>query len=1224
MGNRQHERYNINHPAIAYFKDGVKIDCHIQNFSLGGLFLITSSNNSALNIPPGKVATIRIPTQRDTKAIQVTTVHTSDAGLGVAFVNQEDELLNYLQRVSSTKRPQQQNIAPQEVEIVNWIQSATRRLLKSKYPELVKSARTALFDAANNADSNKTQNILFDAYNALRNHQDEIQHLFLHNINSNFQRFSSGNISDDSIAKSSSLDSEMGLVAKEDFEEWVSVVSLTRNLEPEISSKLHLLENSLSFLAKRYITDEKNPASLYSLLWSFKKALSSLEINLQAKRIIFSSFHSNILGEIDTLYDEINLYLNSQGITQQAQNKNTSKTQKTASTQARARTGKLLTDTLSSILGTTGNKNIPKTKNLRPEHIVPREAVLQSLANISAAGQRPILQKIEEQLSGEMLNGQPGIVDNETRQTIQVTEQLLGSLQQDSFINPEIIGLIDTLKIPLVKEALKDPMLLNDTDHPGHKLLNTIGKLGAYFPTEEQDISRKSNLYQSVEEISRLAEKGAQLDIKQATDHLEKIIDQRKNNLKSNLGVVTHSCEQDEQYRAAKKYVFKNLCSKLTNKEIPLVVEQLLNIGWVGLLVHTISIAGKSHKSAIRLLGVIDLLLDIFNSEQGIRTISKVQNTYLIKIIKGGFSKYPPYADDAKHYIATLDEILESEGNKHSSVANKRVSIKQHDIKRLLDQQTTSQPKNIPSSPIEKTWLDLVDGIKLDDWIVEQRQHGHARILNLAWKNTASTRYVFVDGEGKKRLDTGHHNLATLFKQQQCYLLESGKIPIVERAVDRLLKNTFEQIKGDNNTDELTGLLRRNAFQKKMTELLGFTNDAGDHHIMLELDIDRFSAINDLCGLKGGDKLLQTVSNIISNYIPENTTLAKIGSDEFGVLIKNCSPDEGYHVAETLRRALENLRFTWDEKVTSASSSVGVVHINKDIRSAAEVLYMASSACQQAFDDGGNCTRIYRPTDQDIKKQKRMSLTAPIIEDAIKNDRLSLYAQPISTVFLGDSDEHHYEILLRVKNDDGSWVGPSDFIQAAEKCNRMRSIDRWVINHMFAWLNNHHQEINNTSISINLSAQAMDDESFFAFINNHLDESPFPCNKITFEITETTLVKHIDTARKLVEEVKRKGCKFSLDDFGTGYSSYSYLKDFPVDHVKIDGVFIKDIMTDSSSYAMVKSITEISHHMGKKVVAEFVESEAVLVALRELEVDFAQGYYIGQPVPINNLIQSTL
>ena len=1236
MGKRQHKRLAIDHPASVVLEDRVRIDCRIQNFSYGGLFLI-SSNKGLLDIPPGTVVRIHIQTQRNTKEIKTAIAHTSDSGLGVAFISKEDELLHYLHRISTTENlkqnrdgssPKQSKMGTREVAIVNWIHSATKRFLKSRYPEFIKSSYNNLFEAANNANSNQAQSSLFDTYNALRKSHDEIEYLFLDNVDSSFKRFSSGSTHENNPAEELFQQSEMELVAKEDFEEWVSVVSLTRNLESGLSSNFHAIENSLSYLTKRYINDEKNPVSPYSLLWSFKKSFSKFSSTLQAKKVLFSSFQSSILGDIGTLYDEINLHLDRQGITQKAQDKSINETQKPTSTQTEANAhtnthySKQLTETLSSLLGLAGNKSSPTTNKQSSNAIASKGAVIQSLKNISAVGQRSIIHKLEEQLSRGMSNGPTRIIDNKTRQTIKITEQLLGSLQQDSSLNPEIRGLIDSLKIPLVKEAIDDPKLLNDANHPGHKLLEIIGKLGPYFPAGEENRSSKDLLYQTIEEISKLAEQGAQLDIKQVTSHLEQVIDQRKDNLKSNLCLVAQSCEQDEQYQAARKSIFKTLCSKLTHREIPIIVEQLLHLGWVGLLVNTLSTFGKDDKNVIRLSGVVDLLLDIFNADQLLKPMTTIQSEYLIKVIKDGFAKNPIYADDSNQYLARLEAIFEAGGTKHPDIANKWVKMNKADIKQLLDRQTTPYPEEITSCDIENTWLDLVASINLDDWIVEQRQQGHVRMLNLAWKNAASTRYVFVDGDGKKQLDTEHYNLADMFRLRQCSLLEDSNIPIVERAINRLLKDTFEQIKRGSDTDDLTGLLRRNAFQKKISELLEITNDEGDHHIMLKLDIDQFSAINNLCGHKGGDKLLQTVANIIKNYLPEHASLARIGSDEFGALIKNCSPDQGYHLAETQRRALENLRYTWDETTIPVTTSIGVVHINPDTISATEVMNLASFACQSAINDGGNLTRMYLPTDLDTIKQNRIAPTATIIEETLKEQNLSLFAQPISAVFLGDDEENHYEILLRVKNDDNQWVGPGELIHAAEKCNRMRSIDRWVINKIFAWLENHHQEINNTGISINLSAQTMEDDSFLAFIMNHLNSSPFPNNRVTFEITETSLIKQIDKARTLVENIKRKGCKFSLDDFGTGYATYSYLKDFPVDHVKIDGTFIKDILTERSNYAMVKSITEVSHYMGKKVVAEFVESEAVLVALRELEVDFAQGYYIGHPVPIKNLLQA--
>ena len=1238
MGNRAHKRHTINQAATLALNSSIEVECFIQNYSHGGLFL-SIPNRDALALSQGTSATVVVKTPTSAIETAINTVHICESGVGVSFINKENELLQFLQTASTTSHPQykkdprssqQGRIGIKESTIINWIHTATKQFLKSKYSDFIKSAHEDLFEAADSSDNNQDQSMLFDAYNTLQQNQGEIEQKFLKNIDSSFVQFRSSNIADTNQTEETSHDAEMELVAEEDFEEWVSVVSLTRNLEPELASKLHLLENSLSFLAKRYVNDDKNPVSPYSLIWSLKKSFINIDIPIQAKKIFFTSFHKNILKEIDSLLEEVNLYLDMKGITKQAQAQNTNNQHGTREAQTQkatkhhsnfnAGTSGRLSNTLSSILNLVSREATPEVGDPNVT-TVSKEEIVQSLAKISTVGQRSIAHKIEEQLSGDASQGRTGTIDINTRQIIQTTEQILGSLQQDSQLDPKIQELIESLKIPLVKEAINNPMLLNDSSHPGNRLLDTIGKLGPYLAVEKQSNTTKEFINNTVEEISKLAEQGTQLDIQKVTSHLERIIDQRKSNLKSNLNIVTQSCEQEEQYRNARDTVYKLLCSKLTHVDTPLVVQQLLHMGWVGLLVHIISTYGRKNKKVIRLTGIIDLLLDIFNTPNKIKPMTTIQSKYMVKVIKDGFAKYPLYANDTEEYLTKLEEILESGGAKHPDIAYAQVKINKKEIKQLLDQQSTPQPDETLITDIESNWFDLVAGIKLDDWIIEQSAQGRARMLNLAWKNPDSTRYVFVDGEGDKRLDTRRDCLAYMFKQRQCSLLEDGRIPIVERAVDRLLKNTFEQIKNQSDIDDLTGLFRRNAFQKKISDLLRITDDTGDHHIVLKLHIDQFSSIINLYGQKAGDEFLQTVSSIIKNYLPKHAMLARVGSAKFGALIKNCSSDEGYHLAETQRRALENLKYTWDDEAVHATFSIGMVDLDASIPSATEVMTMASTACQLAVESGGNCTKLFIPNNQSHEIQDTTTSTTSNIDKTLTDNNLTLFAQPISALFLADEEEHHYEILLRVKNGDGSWSGPDDFIHNAEKCNRMQSVDRWVINKTFSWLENHHEEINNTGISINLSAQSMDDDKFLSFINNHLDSSPFPNNRITFEITESSLIKHVDQARMLVEKIKDKGCKFSLDDFGTGYASYSYLKDFPVDHVKIDGVFIKDILTESSSYAMVKSITDVSHYMGKKVVAEYVESEAILVALRELEVDFAQGYYVGHPVPIKNLLQ---
>ncbi len=1238
MNKRQHERHSIEHPAIIIMQDGLKVKCRIQNYSLGGLYIapanqswLKKTDNSATR---NTVIAIQIRTPRGDKGssiiIQAVIAHVTGSGLGVAFVNRETELLDYLHRLTrSNARRQAVNtssnkpagLGAKETSLANWVQATTRKHLASRYPDFIKSSYNILFDAANNAGNNQDQRALYDAYNILKQSQDEIRHQFQENIDSCFADFKRGKPPQNELEEPQSLQSDLELVAKKDFDEWVSVVSLTRNLDRGISSRLHKLENTLSYLSKLYINNESNPISPYSLLWSFKKSLNERGIKLPAKKLLFRSFQKKMLGEIATLYDDIIQYLSDHGISHQEPEKPTPKPKQATTTRGR----KGLTDTLSSLMGLMGGKRKDDKSGGQPTTgVAPREMVVQSLRGIHTNSRRPIIQRIEEQLEGEVINGQQVVVDSQTRDAIQVSENLLGSLQQDFSISPEIQNLIDNLKLPFVKETINDPNLLSDTNHPGHKLLDTIGKLTPYLPTSREDISDKGYLFQTLEEISRLTEQGTDLDIREITTHLEHLVDHQKEIFKQNLDFVTESCEQDERYLAAQNSVTELLFSMLTDKQIPKLVEKLLHLGWPGLMIHTLSSSGGNLESIDQLTTTIAQLLDIFGTDDGLKRSDRETTEQLVQQINAGFQNYQLHQEEALTYTAILQEFFDSDGEVHTNLLSEKTSLNKAAIRQLIEEQTSTSHRGSTSTDIEKSWIDLVAGIKLDDWIVEQRQQGHVRMLNLAWINQAATRYVFIDGEGKKSLDTEKHDLAQMFKQQQCSLLENGNLPIVERTVNRLLKNTFDQIKSESETDELTGLLGRKGFQRTMSELLEVTSDIGDQHAILKLDIDQFSVINDLCGFKGGDKLLKTFANILRNYIPENATLARIGDDEFGILIKNCSLDEAYHIAENQRRALENLRYTWDGTDVPASTSIGIVKIDSNSTNTTQILNQASSACKIALKDGGNCTKVYQPSEKDIEKRQKLAQAVPLIEDALNNNKLALFAQPITPLFMGEEEDHHYEILLRVKGDNGEWGSPVEFIQAAERYNRMRSVDRWVINHMFAWLGKYHQEVEGTGFSINLSAQTLDDASFAKFIADHVERSPFPNNRLTLEITETSLVQHIEKARALVENIKSKGVKFSLDDFGTGYSSYSYLKDFPVDNVKIDGVFIKDILTESSSYAMVKSITEISHHMEKKVVAEYVESEAILVALRELEVDFAQGYSVGHPVPLKSLLQHRL
>jgi len=286
---------------------------------------------------------------------------------------------------------------------------------------------------------------------------------------------------------------------------------------------------------------------------------------------------------------------------------------------------------------------------------------------------------------------------------------------------------------------------------------------------------------------------------------------------------------------------------------------------------------------------------------------------------------------------------------------------------------------------------------------------------------------------------------------------------------------------------------------------------------------------------------------------------------------------------------------------------------------AQSLLKAASSACNLAKQSGRNCCRVFQLSDEELQQQQKFVKSVPVIEEALEKNKISLHGQLITPLFMGEGNDH-YEVLLHLLDDNNRPSDPSDFISAAEKYDRMRSVDLWIIETFFSWAKKHSNQISSIEgFSLNLSGQSLMDDSFRAYIVKHLRDGALPPAKIGFEITETAVVKNIDLVNAFMQEIKQFGCKFYLDDFGSGYASYSYLKDLAVDCIKIDGVFVKEILKEKSSHAMVKSITEIAHHMNKQVIAEYVESEALIIELRELGVDYAQSYGVGIPQPLNTI-----
>ena len=418
--------------------------------------------------------------------------------------------------------------------------------------------------------------------------------------------------------------------------------------------------------------------------------------------------------------------------------------------------------------------------------------------------------------------------------------------------------------------------------------------------------------------------------------------------------------------------------------------------------------------------------------------------------------------------------------------------------------------------------------------------------------------------------------------------------------------------------DALTGLLNRSEFERQLEELLGSATNLHKQHALLYLDLDQFKVVNDTCGHGAGDELLRQLTAQIQSKIREADTFARLGGDEFGVLLENCPLDQALRVANSLLDEVRSFRFVWLDKTFTIGVSIGLVAINETSGNSANVLAAADTACYAAKDNGRNRVQVYSPEDSEMAKRHGEMHWVAHIAKAFEEDRFQLHYQPIvPTQGTSPDKEQHFEILLRMLDGDGTLVPPGFFIPAAERYNMMAEIDRWVLRNAINWL------IANAErpviCAINLSGQSVNDDRFLSFLMDQIKGTEVPPHKICFEITETAAISNLSKASSFIKTIKSLGCSFSLDDFGSGMSSFSYLKNLPIDYLKIDGGFVRDMLNDPIDCAMVESINNIGHVLGIKTIAEFVEDQAILEKLRAIGVDYAQGYGIAKPRPLEEM-----
>ena len=428
------------------------------------------------------------------------------------------------------------------------------------------------------------------------------------------------------------------------------------------------------------------------------------------------------------------------------------------------------------------------------------------------------------------------------------------------------------------------------------------------------------------------------------------------------------------------------------------------------------------------------------------------------------------------------------------------------------------------------------------------------------------------------------------------------------------LRGLHRQMSYQATHDALTGLVNRREFEGRLDEAADVARRGEATHMLCFLDLDRFKIVNDTSGHLAGDSMLREVAKLLREAVRDSDTVARLGGDEFGMLLVGCPLDKARQIADDVCRSIATYRFVWHDRVFNVGVSIGLIEIAREAGTVEQLLAAADSACYVAKKEGAGRVSVYSARDEAMARNNGEIEWLQKLQSALKEERFALYYQPIVSAFGPDTEGPSMEVLLRMLDETGAEIAPGEFVAAAERYRLMVSVDRWVVQTTFTALSrNAFQLAADRSVAINISGQTLGDPQFLEFVVEMLDRTGIAPDQVCFEITESAVIGNMEAARRFVGVLHGMGCKFTIDDFGSGVASFSSLKNLPLDYLKLDGSFMRNLAQDSVSQTMVTAMIKLARTLNFKIIAEQVEDSAALDAARKIGVDFVQGFVIARP-----------
>ncbi len=1248
---RRYPRHPIELQASLQFSEVLSLPCVIRNFCQGGVFcqLQHSLSPAPPRGTPLKLVFSLSEQGQEVHTLEARIVRATDNGVGIAFLEELSESLfeAFHELAQATQRPvPKTGEIPDSQTLRDFCLSTGKGLIQNTARRLMEGIEAQLLDASDMAENNTEKIAYIDASALCKQHSETIQQQFTQAFEEKVEEFFSLKFYANN--KSAPSGYSLSLIDQNNFEDWLNLSESAAPIESHYQQVLRKLDYIFAAATQRSLDSARAPLIPTALLECLRKALESVEIQDKNVRKVIYRTYSELLFQPYT--ETLNAFAKNFGIPldelppvekpakntaskppAKGENKedeeNTDDSAPEAqsptqdptpvpgvSPQTPAPSSQNLSNLPSGILQSFAHQlqqSVQRSQgaNTTPGQLLPPQQVVDFLPKLQQLAQQDWdAKQLEEQiLAMAAENGMENPdLDIQAKGFIQASCQLSEALVDEAGRSQTIQNQLGQLRLPLVKIALTHPDLLEDENSPATEMINYLGRLDQYLAQNPVKFNQITQLLEHASKRLLQKDSDIQSTLEKTNARLRRLLAPLVKKQRHLTQRLINSYEGRQKIALSKRQVYQEVIKRLAGQPVPEILVNLSDAGWQHLLVLTLLRHGRESKLWKHRLGALDKLLAWLSTDSE-KQLPQRQILSLLENIDNDLARV---CGDVVRHREIMDELSAHLIGTGEPMIRKQPKLVTFDPGHFADPSIAAYIA-MPST-------DELTEVAVGDWL-EIKHQGEVRPYKLLWIGEFPPLFVFIDATNTQKLELNSQQLAEMLADGRAKRTHNRDFPLMDRASDRILHQLYDNIvEQDLKPDARTGFLNSENFNHYLKGLLLKSRGRSGTHILCQMEFDLFRVIASVCGATSGESFLTHILKILHAHLPETIKIARLRENTIGLVLEDYDLDSALPVITRARDEIIAFEFKCGDHEYTIDTHVGLVVFSpQDV--VKDILLNANTACMKAKDGGRNAIEVYREDDAQIKKQQELLLWAGKLNSLFKENRLFLRCQQIAP--LNPDSPGHYEILIGANDEEGKFLAPDGFIPALEHFKRSSELDKWVIEKTMGWMLTNPDKLEKIGgFSINLSGQTVTSEKFLIALEKLLYRYNHLTKKLTFEITETAAVDNFHQAAKFIRRIKRLGCKFSLDDFGTGYASYAYLKHMDFDYLKIDGSFIKDIVNSPADAVIVKSMNDIGHSLGLKTVAEYVENEAILEKLKEIGLDYGQGYGIAKPIPLTELL----